>query len=91
MGDIPEKHKCLNCDGNHTSTAKSCSEKKRITNRRNRINIKLINRIEMEAIELETTEMETIENFKTEIIKSEVVATIGTIEAGAIATKETKE
>ena len=22
MGDMPEKHKCLNCDGNHTSTAK---------------------------------------------------------------------
>ena len=36
MGDRPEKHKCLNCNGNHISTAKSCPERKRIINRRNR-------------------------------------------------------
>ena len=36
MGDRPEKHECLNCDRNHTSTAKSLPERKRITNRRNR-------------------------------------------------------
>ena len=24
MGNRPEKHRCVNCDGNHTATAKSC-------------------------------------------------------------------
>ena len=36
MGDRPEKHKCLNYDRNHTSIVKSCPERKRIINRRNR-------------------------------------------------------
>ena len=36
MGNRPEKHRCINCDGNHTATAKSCPDRKRIINRRNR-------------------------------------------------------
>ena len=35
-GNNIDKHKCLNCERNHTSTAKSCPELKRIINRRNR-------------------------------------------------------
>ena len=31
-----DKHKCFNFKGNHTSTAKSCPERKRTINRRNR-------------------------------------------------------
>ena len=50
MGDRPEKHKCLNCDGNHTSTEKSCSERKRIINRKKQ---EQINGIEKETIEAE--------------------------------------
>ena len=36
MGNRPEKHRCINCDGNYTATTKSCPDRKRIINRRNR-------------------------------------------------------
>ena len=36
MGDRPKKHKCLNCDGNDTTTTKICLERKRLINIRNR-------------------------------------------------------
>ena len=75
MGNRPAKNKCLNCDnGNHTSTAKSYPERKRIINRRNKSksrnqcsNQKTL--FEKEEEEINGIEMETIETFKTEIIE----------------------
>ena len=44
MGDRPKKHKCLNCDGNHTSIPKRNGNNRNFQNRNNRSRSRNYNR-----------------------------------------------